>query len=345
MKKGVLVLLLAASANGGFARSEVPTLAATPVPLPGGLGGIGFDDLGFSPSLHMVLIPGGRSGNLDLVDSTTAEVISISGFSKSEKPGGGHGEGITSVDAGRGLLFATDRTSSSLLVVDPSASSRSIIARAALGSEPDYVRFVAATGEIWVTEPDKERIEIFMLPASGTPTPGHAAFVPVPGGPEALVIDETRGRAYSHLWKGSTVEIDLLNRTVLRTWKNGCVGSRGIALDAKRGFLFVGCSEGKAVVLGLEKDGAVLGSLEHGSGVDIIHYNQDLGHLYLPGGRSATLAILAVAPTGALSLVGTAKTAGGAHCVVSDDRRQVWICDPDHGQLLLVRDTLAAAGS
>ncbi len=343
MKKRVLMLALVAAASSGPIHSGEPTLTATTVPLPGGSAGIGFDDLGFSPALKKVLVPAGRSGNLDLVDPKTAEVVSIGGFSASAKAGGGHGEGITSADAGRGLLFATDRTARSLAIVDP--SSRAIIARAALASEPDYVRFVAATGEVWVTEPDKERVEVFTLPASGTPTPEHAAFLPVPGGPESLVIDETHGRAYSHLWKGSTVEIDLRKRIVLRTWKNGCIGSRGIALDAKRGFLFVGCSEGKAVVLGLDKDGAVLGSLEHGSGVDIIHYNTELRHLYLPGSRSGTMAILGVASTGELSLLGTVKTANGAHCVVSDDQRQAWVCDPEHGQLLLVIDTLPAGGN
>ena len=42
----------------------VGALAATPEPLaiPGGQGGVGFDDLVFSESLHRVLVPGGRIG-------------------------------------------------------------------------------------------------------------------------------------------------------------------------------------------------------------------------------------------------------------------------------------------
>ena len=337
--KRVLFILMAAAAAGCLpALPGESALTATPVPLPGGSAGIGFDDLGFAPALKAILVPGGRSGNLDLIDSVTATVVPITGFSASDTFAKGHGEGITSVDAGRGLLFVTDRTAKTLAVVDP--NSRTIVAHAALASGSDYVRFVEPTDEIWVTEPDEERIEIFTLSTTGVPQPAHAAFITITGGPESLVIDATRGRAYTHLWKGSTVAIDLRKRTVLETWKNHCAGSRGIALDSRRGFLFAGCAEGKAVVLGLDTHGAILGTLENGSGVDIIAYNAELGHLYLPGARSATMAILGVADSGKLSLLGTVATAAGAHCVVSDDRKQAWVCDPDHGRLLLVRDTL-----
>src|SRR5437868_3133020 len=101
-----LALLLAAS----------PTTVA--VPIPGGDGGVGFDDLGFSTALHRVIVPGGRTGNLDLVDPATRDVTAIGGFSRDASYGGGHGEGTTSADEGRGLLFASDRAKRLLIVVD-----------------------------------------------------------------------------------------------------------------------------------------------------------------------------------------------------------------------------------
>jgi len=52
-----------------------------PLPLPGGQSGIGFDDMGFAPSIHKVLVPAGRSGNLDLIDPDTKQVTAIGGFS------------------------------------------------------------------------------------------------------------------------------------------------------------------------------------------------------------------------------------------------------------------------
>jgi hypothetical protein len=53
-------------------------------------------------------------------------------------------------------------------------------------------------------------------------------------------------------------------------------------MDPARGFLFVGCDEGKLTVLDLDT-GAQLGSASSGSGVDIIAYNAHLAHAYLPG--------------------------------------------------------------
>ena len=58
--------------------------------------------------------------------------------------------------------------------------------------------------------------------------------------PESLVIDPSRKRAYAHLWKGATVAIDIPSRAIVATWPNGCSGSRGIDIDEKRGFVFVG---------------------------------------------------------------------------------------------------------
>jgi hypothetical protein len=52
-------------------------------------------------------------------------------------------------------------------------------------------------------------------------------------------------------------------------------------LDETHGFLFVGCSEGKAVVLDVNHDGRLLSSLELGEQVDVISYNPTLMHLYL----------------------------------------------------------------
>jgi hypothetical protein len=281
----------------------------TPIALPDGTGGIGFDDLRYDATLNRLLVPAGRTGKLDLVDPQTLVVTSISGFSAQQRFGGGSDEGTTSVDAGRGLLFAIDRTAMRLDVVDPSAGS--ITASAHLASSPDYVRYIAATSEVWVTEPDREQIEVFTLPDGKAPVPTHAAAIAVQGGPESLVIDAQRRRAYTHLWNGATVAIDLTSRTIVAQWRNGCDGSRGIALDERRGFLFAGCAEGKAIVLDVDHDGRQLASLGVGTGVDVIDYNGTLAHLYLPG-ASATMAIVGVSRSGDLRLLGAPATASGA---------------------------------
>src|SRR5215831_2973440 len=236
---------------------------------PDGVPGIGFDDMHFSKAHGLVLVPSGRSGFLNLVDPATRRVQSIDGFSKEIFFFGGGYQGVTSADDGpAGLIYASDRTPEKLHVVDPAAGA--IIATRQVASGFDYVRFVAPTNEVWMTEPDDDRIEIFSIGSDPRAAPVHAAYVATPGGPESLVVDATRGRAYTHLWNGATYSIDIRSRAIVETWPNGCSGSRGIDLDEERGFLFVACSEGRAAVLDVTAGGRQVAAAQTGSGVDIV---------------------------------------------------------------------------
>jgi hypothetical protein len=310
----------------------------TPLPLPDGQGGIGFDDLLYVSAIDRVLVPGGRTGRLVLVDPRTHTVEPITGFSTSAVFLGGHGDGTTSADGGEGLVFASDRNRKALVIVDPRA--KAILERVALGGDPDYVRWVAPTREVWVTEPSSKRIETFKLQAAAVPRLVAAGSIPVADGPESLVVDGVRGRAYTHTWHDETVVLDVKSHREVARWKNGCKGARGIALDEARGLLFVGCAEGKAVVLDAGHEGKVLGVATGGKGVDIIAYSPKLRHLYLPGGDSATMTIFSVGETGALAALGTVPTAADAHCVAADATGGVYVCDPKHGRLLLFADEL-----
>jgi len=328
-----------------FAVAALPAIAGGAggapgvVALPDGDKGIGFDDLRFDAGLGRVLAPAGGTGNLDLVDPRTGAVTPIGGFSRAAGGGDGHGHGVTSVDGGEGWLFATDRTARALVVIDPRA--REIVARVKLAGGPDYVRYVAPRRELWVTEPGDARIEVFTLgPAwkDAPPMPAHAAFIAVRGGPESLVIDGKRGRAYTHRWKRDTLAIGLQSRRIVATWPAGCGAPRGIALDEARGFLLVGCDGGEATVLDVDHAGKPLGGAKAGRGVDIIAYDGGRRHLYLPGEETATLAILGVSAAGALTVLGTLPTVAGAHCVTTDGAGDAFVCDPARGRLLVIRD-------
>jgi len=309
------------------------------VALPGGAGGIGFDDLVFDPIARRILAPGGRTGRLFLVDPDSRAVTFVEGFAARKAYGGGHDDGTTSADAGRGLIFAVDRTRGRLDVIDPAA--RAVVAGAPLRAKPDYVRYVEKSGEVWVTELDPEQIEVFAVPASGSPAPKSLSTIKVPGGPEALVVDRARSRAYTNAFGGATVAIDAATHAIAGRWANGCGSSRGLALDEQRGFIFVACAEGKATVLEAAT-GKLLSTASTGAGVDAIAYSQGLHHLYVPGAKSATMAVLGVSADGKLSLLGTVRTAKGAHCVVADDRGRVFVCDQDRGQLLEYTDAFGA---
>lgn len=323
-------LLVAATAALG---QPVPSS----IPIPGGETGIGFDDLRYSASLGRVIVPAGGAGSIVLVDPGNWKLTLIDGLGAAKGFGGGHDDGVTSADEGRGFLFAADRGAQRLVVVDPKDGR--VASSAKLAASPDYVRYIEPTGEVWVTQPDKDRIEIFRLEGN-PPKPVHDAFLEVPGGPESLVVDVERGRAYTNLWKSTTVVLHVKNRGTVAKWDNGCEGSRGIAFDAERSFFFVGCAEGAGVTLDV-KTGKVLGKVQTGKGIDIIDYSPTLRHLYLPGGKSATMGIASVSATGALTLLTEVPTAPGGHCVVADASGRAYVCDPKAGRILVVPDAPA----
>jgi DNA-binding beta-propeller fold protein YncE len=329
---GALIAALLACATTSRAVTSRP---GTSVSLPEGAPGIGFDDLRYSAALHRVLAPSGRSGRLNLVDPVSLRVTSIAGFSARTSYEGGHEDGPTSVAEAGSRLWVTDRTSRTLVSVDP--QSRSLGKSAPLGHEPDYVRFVAATGELWITEPDAERIEIMRLTANGTSS--AAGTITVKNGPESLVVDERRGRAYTHRWKRSTLAIDVKTRAIVAEWPNGCSASRGIALDAARGFLFVACREGAVAVLDVAHDGHIVSTLRQGSGFDVIGYSQKLGHLYLAGGECGCWLILGVDSNGKLARLERGNAPAATHCATADDTGHFWVCDPKAGRLLRFDDT------
>lgn len=311
--------------------------AGKSVNVPDAGSGIGFDDLRYSADLHRVLAPGGRSGRLDLIDPDTLAVTSIAGFGVTNAYSGGHEDGPTSVEEALGRLYVTDRTTQKLVVVDP--TKQSIVGAAMLATTPDYVRFVAATKELWVTEPGAQQVEVFKVGDDGLP--GHVAVISVENGPESLVVDETRGRAYTHHWQSSTMAIDVHTRAVVAEWPNGCAASRGIALDEARGWLFSGCSEGTAAVLDVAHDGRILSTIARGSGFDVIGYSAVLGHLYLAGTKCSCLVMLGVDAGAQLTFLDRLDAPSSTHCAAADDVGHAWVCDPDGGQLFRVDDTHA----
>jgi hypothetical protein len=293
-------------------------------------GGIGFDDLGFSAPLRKVLVPAGGSGRVDLIDPDSFAVTStLQGAATAYA--GGHDDGITSADSDGTRLFATDRTARRLLVVNPATGA--LLGSAALTGHPDYVRWVSATGELWVTEPHEERIEVFSLGTAAVPR--AAGQIAIAGGPESLVIGGRDGRAFTNLWSGVTLALDVVKRSVVARWPNGCHGSRGIAFDEADGIVLAACAEGKLVALDAKHDGRKLGAVTTGAGVDVIAYAPGVRHAYVPAATRGEMAVIGVSPAGALKLARVVPTAKGSHCVAADDRGHAWVCDPARGQLLL----------
>ena len=334
-----IVLTLVGMQPTLVATTNAPSAPAKPlaIALPGGEGGIGFDDLRFSTTLGSVMVPGGGTGKLYLVNPASGAVTAIPGFTVLKKFSGGHDDGITSVADGAGLLFVTDRTAETLSLVDP--ASRSIVSHTTLGASPDYVRWLEATHELWVSEPDSERIEVYRLESGKPQRVVRTATIALKDGPESLVLDAKRGRVYTHA-EGGTVAIDLKTHKVVARWKNGCEEATGMALDEERGFLFVACEAGAVHVLDLTT-GKVVGEAKCGGGIDIISYSPELGHLYVPSSEQKLLIVFGVSPKGALTRLGTFPGTADSHCVAAAGK--VFFCDPAHGRLMAATDSYPAS--
>ena len=339
------ILIFAAMTSPVYAQSSDSSLKATAVAIPGGEGGIGFDDLFFSSGLHRVLVPAGHTGKLYLINPTTFEMTSIGGFSSSAVMQKGHDVGISSADEGDRFIFVADHGRQELDAV--SIESGEILYTAKLAGDADYVRYVIYPfyelnmvprhEEIWVTEPHDKQIEIFTF--SGGPHPLRSLMrIPVPKGPESLMIDR-RGYAYTNLGP-NTAAISLASHAIVATWPNRCAKSRGDALDEEKGFLFVSCGEGKVTVFDLNHGNKEISNLITDPGVDVISYNPKLSHLYVTSSKNATLSVINVSAQGMLSMLDQGQADIRSHCVVSDDQNNIWVCDPPHGQLLRYKDVL-----
>ena len=308
------------------------------IPVPNGEHGVGYDDLQLAPVSRRVLVPAGGTGTLYLLDPATRALAAVPGFSAGAFHGG-HDQGTTSAAEVAGppvRIVATDRETRTLRVVDPGALE--IIGSVDLAGKPDYVRVVPSTGEVWVTEPSRKQIEVLRFADATAGRLVRVAVVPVPDGPESLVIDEARGRAYTHAWTTRTFAVDLRARKVVSSWQNGCRGARGIALDAAQGLLFTGCAEGRATVVDLKTE-KIVSTVPTGPDVDSIAYAAAPGHLYVPAGGDGRLYTFRVSPEGKLSLLGTKATAVDAHTAAFDPTsRTVFVGAPRGGAVLVLPD-------
>jgi hypothetical protein len=366
------LVAFAVACSGADASSDASDEAVTnlgvkakEIPLPNGTAGVGFDDFQYSATLDRILVPAGRTGNIDLIDPASRDVTAIGGFSAKDDKlsaaiadvGGGHDFGVTSAIEGRGLLFATDRTTGSLSVVRP-GTSEIVGTPVKLAASPDYVRFVPASpdhadDELWVAEPDGGQIEVFTLPAGDSPTPVQSALIKITDGPESLVIDSTRQRAYGNV-KDATIAIDLRSHQIVGQWSNGCsstneylgTGAKGLALDEARGYLFVGCAEGRAssidVAAGklLSTKNVKLAAVGFAI-LDMVAFSASLSHLYVV--HSDHLEVLGVSDAGNLAILGRIDIPHGSHSVVADTRGNAYVGDQLGGKLLQFKDALPAS--
>ena len=295
------------------------------VELPGAQGAIDFDDIVYSRRLRRVMVPARRSG-LYLVDPGSGAATRVGRISSAD-----------SADEGEGDVFVADRERRTIAAVDPRSgrTTSSFKTDAPL----DYVRYVPPTRELWVTEPaaSPPGIEVFSLAGDPRSTPQRAGFIPVPGGPEALAIDATRGTAYTHAGKDLAV-IDIARRTVTARWPTGCTGTHGFPqIDNHHQLVLASCAGDGTVSLLSLTDGRQHGRYAAGGGEALPAYSATTRHFYVRGDPGTRLVTLEPSRAG-LAKVGEVTVPRAGHCLTADGAGHYWTCDAEHGRVLRFDD-------
>lgn len=322
----LLVALIVAllSCGTGQDGTNIPAEARV-VELPGAADEIDFDDIVYSPQLQRVLVPARESG-LYLVEPDSGAATHL--------PAAGS---VASADAGRGLLFLADRSERTITVVNP--ANGALLSSVSTAAPPDYVRYIPATNELWVTEPgaSPSGIEIFGLAEGPAPAARPVGFIAVPDGPEGFAMSSAKRSAYIHAGS-DLVAIDIAARAVTARWTTGCDGTHGFPRIGERlGVALASCADDGAVSLLNLDDGRQLARYSLGGGEALPAYSDRVGHFYVRSDPGATIATLQPSNNG-LTLVHQVTVPETGHCLTADDRGHYWTCDAEHGRILRFDD-------
>jgi hypothetical protein len=314
------------------ASAEPASLSVTSLPLPGAVAPASLDYLACDRAAGRVWVPVGSTGSVDVLDLATGAFTRVNGFATAEREVRGKKRtmGPSSASVGDGFVYVGNRASNEVCAVD--AKTLALGNCLKLGKGPDGVSYVAAAKEVWVTTPADQTITI--LDASKPARLAAKAMVKVDGAPEGYAVDEAHGIFFTNLEdKGGTVVLDIKTRKAKATWNPGCgaEGPRGIAFDPSHDFLFVACTD-HVQVLDAGHDGAALGKLETGAGVDNIDYVE--GRLYVAAGKVSRLLVATVDDRGQLTTVATGHTSEGARNAVADGSGKVFVADSLGARLL-----------
>jgi hypothetical protein len=308
---------------------------ATTLALPGGgPDGVAMDYLLYNPRTNTVWVPAGNTAVVDVVDVATGTVSRVEGFPtrEVERRGVKRLVGPSAAALGdTGTVYVGNRGDSSVCAVDETRLTRG--ACAVLDSSPDGIAYVARTHEVWVTTPRDKSIRVL----DGA-TLAQKARIELEGGPEGFAADNTRGRFYTNLEdKDVTLAIDLASRQVVATWKPSCgeEGPRGLRLADAEGILLVACT-GRLVSLDVAHDGAAVGSLDTGEGVDDFDYSPADHRVYVGAAKAARLTVAALDAHGGLTQLASIPTKEGARNGVVSRDGHVYLVNSRDSALVVV---------
>jgi DNA-binding beta-propeller fold protein YncE len=312
-----------------------PTYATSTVALPGGSAdGVFMDYLLFDPRTNAVWVPAGNTGSVVVIDVATGKLSRIDGFAtqEMERRGKKRVVGPSSATLGaKGTVYIGNRGDSSVCAVDEATLAKRTCGK--LDAMPDGISYVAKTDEVWVTTPRDKSIRI--LDAA---TLAQKARLPFDGEPEGFAPDNTRGRFYTNLEdKDVTLAIDLASHQTVATWPAKCgeEGPHGLRLAEPEGFLLVACST-RVEALDASHDGAQLGSVDTGDGVDDFDYAPATHTVYVGAARAAKATLATLDAHGKLAAVAEVATADGARNGVVTSDGKLYLAHGKASELVVV---------
>lgn len=338
--------VLVAGGIGAAAGSASAQFETKPLPLPGASGPVTLDYFAFDRATGRLWVPAGNTGRVDVIDGASDEITELRGFATAtfELRGKAAVLGPSSISIGNGVVYVGNRADANICPIDATTLRRGACFRmssaATLAASPDGLAYVGTTKELWVTTgappigvaPAEPSITIFdaAIPQRLT----FRARLPLGGSAEGYAVDEQRGLFYTNLEEdGLTVAVDVRRRAIVSRWHSGCDQPRGLALDKRRGFVFIACPD-RVNALDAVHGGRLLGSIVTGDGLDNIDYSEELATLYAAASKVATLTIATVDAHGNLHRVAVVPTAKGARAVVADGAGRAYVADPRGGRVL-----------
>ena len=333
------VLLLLAACSHSAPAAQPPHGEQTPhtIALPGAPSdGVFLDYLAYDPAHHKVWVPAGGTGRVDVIDAATGALTQIDGFPTKEMERRGQKRlvGPTSATVGSGVVYVGNRGDSTVCAIDAGTLAKQ--GCVTLDAMPDGLQYVAATKEVWVTTPRDKSIRI--LDASNPAQPAAKDKIAFDGEPEGFAVDNERGAFFTNLEdKDKTLVIDLKSHTITKTWEPKCGedGPKGLAFDAANDHLIVVCPD-HIETLDVAHDGAVVGTLQVGEGLDAIDYVPGQHLVVAAAARAEKMTLAVLGNDGKLSELRTVPTAKGARNAVASEDGTAFVADGPAGAILVI---------
>jgi DNA-binding beta-propeller fold protein YncE len=308
-------------------------LTSKALPLPGAIGPAFLDYIVYEAATSRVWVPVGSTGTVDVLGVATETFTRIDGFKTREREVNTKKRtyGPSAAAVGDGFVYIGNRATSEICPVDVKTLKTAKCLK--LDVATDGVAYAELAKEVWVTNPQARALTV--LDASN---PGRLTLrttVKTDGAPEGYAVDDAHELFFTNLEdKGSTVAIDIRTRKVKATWSTGCGsdGPRGIAFDRTHDFVLVACTD-HVQVLDATHDGALLGRLDTGPGLDNIDFVD--GRVSAAAGKAARLTIARVDAGGQFAIVASGTTSEGARNAVFDASGNVYVADSLQARLLV----------